>query len=78
MTKRGYKEAVRGVENERIGAVVDAFVHSDRDREIIKLNLIHGISYTMIADVLHDAVSPRTVQAVMNRWAPMIIEKLKR
>lgn len=78
MLKRGYREMVRGVESERINAVIDAYVHSDRDREIIKLSLIHGVSYTRIADRLNDWVSPRTVQSVMNRWVPLLLEKLKR
>lgn len=78
MIKRGYKNMVRGIESERINQIVDAYVHSDRDREIIKLSLLHDISYTNISDKLQDWVSPRTVQAVMNKWMPIIIEHLKR
>lgn len=78
MLKRGYKIMVRGIDSERINQIIDAYVHSDRDREIIKLSLLHDISYTQISDRLKDWVSPRTVQAVMNRWMPLIMEHLKR
>ena len=78
MLKRGYKNAVRGVEASLISAIVDEYVHSDRDREIIKMNLIHNISYTAIADRLEPWISTRTVQNVMNEWMPLILEHIKR
>lgn len=76
MTKRGYHESVRGVDAQRIETVVDAYVHSDRDREIIKLNLVHGVSYTDIPERLDLWVSTRTVQNAMNRWMPVVLEHL--
>ena len=78
MNKRGYKDMVRGIDAQRVQAIVDAYVHSDRDREIIKLNLLHGVSYTHIADQLDPWLSPRSIQEVMNRWMPVIIEHLQR
>lgn len=78
MVKRGYKDMMRGVDSQRISRLIDAYVHSERDREIIRLSLIHGVSYSRIADRLDDFVSPRTVQAVMNRWMPVILEHVKR
>ena len=76
MLKRGYKEMVRGIESERISAAIDAYVHSDRDREIIKLNLLQGVSYTHIADTIEPWISTRTIQEIMNRWMPIIKEHL--
>lgn len=76
MVKRGYKDMVRGIESERINRIIDAYVHNDRDREIIKLNLLHGVSYTRIADKLEPWLSPRSIQEVMNRWMPIIKEHL--
>lgn len=78
MMKRGYKGMVRDIENETISRIIDAYVHNDRDREIIKLNLLHGVSYTRIADQLEPWLSPRSIQEVMNRWMPVIMEHLKR
>jgi hypothetical protein len=77
MMKRGYRDKMRGVESQRIEGLVDAYVHSDRDREIIKMSLVHGISYTRIADIIDPWVSPRTVQSVLNRWMPVILEHIE-
>lgn len=76
MTKRGYRDMVRGMDGERLGRIIDAYVLSDRDREIIKLNLLHGVSYTRIADRIEPWVSPRTIQEIMNRWMPIIKEHI--
>ena len=76
MIKRGYKQMMRGIESERINQIIDAYVHSERDREIIKLSLLHGVSYMHIADRMEPWVSPRTIQAVMNRWMPIVQEHL--
>lgn len=76
MNKRGYKEMVRGIDRERLCRVIDGYVHNERDREIIKLNLIHGVSYMHIADRIEPWVSPRTIQEIMNRWMPLIKEHL--
>lgn len=76
MLKRGYRDMVRGMDAVRVEMIIDAYVHSDRDREIIKLNLLHGVSYTRIADRIEPWVSPRTVQEIMNRWMPVIKEHL--
>lgn len=78
MMKRGYKDMVRGMDAQTVDRIIDAYVHSDRDREIIKLNLLHGVSYTRIADQLEPWLSPRSIQEVMNRWMPIIMEHLKR
>lgn len=76
MLKRGYKDMVRGVDADRVVMIIDAYVKSDRDREIIKLNLLHGVSYTRIADRIEPWVSPRTIQEIMNRWMPVVKEHL--
>ena len=78
MMKRGYKEMVRGIESERVSRVIDAYVHNERDREIIKLSLLHDVSYTRIADRIEPWVSPRAIQKIMNRWMPVIMEHIKR
>lgn len=78
MKKRGYKDMVRGVEGAQLSKIIDEYVHSDRDREIIKLSLLHGISYTKIADRIEPWVSPRAIQEVMNRWMPVVMDHIKR
>lgn len=78
MTKRGYKEMMVGVENKRIEEIIDDYVHIHRDRKVLKLSLMHNVSYTNIAGRLDLNVSSRTVQTIMNRWMPVIMEHLKR
>lgn len=78
MKKRGYKEMVQGVQSTWLSKVIDDYVHNDRDREIIKMNLLHGISYTHIADRLDPWISPRTIQEIMNRWMPVIMDHIDR
>lgn len=76
MLKRGYRDMVRGMDAQNVSRIIDAYVHNDRDREILKLSLLHGVSYTRIADRLEPWVSPRTIQEIMNRWMPVIKEHL--
>lgn len=78
MKKRGYKKMVRGIDARLIDRTIDDFVLSERDREIIKLSLLNDVSYTRIADRLPEWVSPRTIQNILNRWMPVIMEHLKR
>lgn len=78
MKKRGYKEMVQGVQSTWLCQVIDDYVHNDRDKEIIKMNLLHGVSYTHIADRLEPWLSPRTIQEIMNRWMPVIMDHIDR
>lgn len=78
MIKRGYRDMVRGLSAYDLERIVDAYVLSDRDREIIKMSLVHGISYTRIADRMEPWLSTRAIQNIMNRWMPIIMEHLQR
>lgn len=76
MKKHDYKGRMRGVESERIERIINAYVHSQRDRQVIKLAVLDDISYTRISQRLDLEVSSRTVQEIMNRWMPVILEHL--
>lgn len=67
---------VAGVERERIERAIDAYVHSGRDRKVLRLSLLNDISYTRISQRMDLEVSSRTVQEIMNRWMPIIMEHL--
>lgn len=69
---------VQGVQSTHLCQVIDDYVHSERDREIIKMSLLHGVSYTRIADRLEPWLSPRTIQEIMNRWMPIIMDHIDR
>ena len=76
MKKRGYKDALRGVETERIEKLIDAYVHSQRDRKVLRLSLIHDVSYTRIAARMDLEISSRSEQEIMNRWMPVRLDHL--
>lgn len=76
MKKHDYKGRMHGVESERIERIINAYVHSQRDRQVIKLAVLDDISYTRISQRLDLEVSSRTVQEIMNRWMPVILEHL--
>lgn len=76
MKKHDYKGRMRGVESERIERIINAYVHSQRDRQVIRLAVLDDISYTRISQRLDLEVSSRTVQEIMNRWMPVILEHL--
>lgn len=76
MKKHDYKGKMRGLERAKIEQMIDAYVLSQRDRKVIKLALLNDISYTNIAGRLDLEVSSRTVQEIMNRWMPIIMEHL--
>lgn len=76
MKKHDYKGRMRGLERAKIEQMIDAYVLSQRDRKVIKLALLNDISYTNIAGRLDLEVSSRTVQEIMNRWMPIIMEHL--
>lgn len=74
--KIGYKNMVIGVSNEQIEKIVNEYVHNPRDRKVLKLCLMHGLSYTNIAGRADMNVSSRTVQQIMHRWMPIIKQHL--
>jgi len=74
--KHDYKGMICEVENERIEKLIDSYVHSQRDRTIIKLSLIDNISYTRISQRLDLEVSSRTVQEIMNKWMHIILKHI--
>ncbi|MBP3647200.1 MAG: hypothetical protein J6K55_12345 [Clostridia bacterium] len=76
MKKHDYKGRMRGLERAKIEQMIDAYVLNQRDRKVIKLALLNDISYTNIAGRLDLEVSSRTVQEIMNRWMPIIMEHL--
>lgn len=69
---------VQGVSRAAVEDIIRGYVHNERDREILRMSLLDGISYTRIADRLEPWLSPRAIQDVMNRWMPVIMEHLKR
>lgn len=67
---------MRGIDAEHIEKVISSYVHNQRDRKVLRLALLHEVSYTRISQRQDLEVSSRTVQEIMNRWMPVIIKHL--
>lgn len=57
------------VTNTQISAAIDEWIHSERDRRILKLRLIDGLTYMQISDRLYEEdktiLSERQVQNIV-------------
>lgn len=57
------------VTNTQISAAIDEWIHSQRDRRILKLRLIDGLTYMQISDRLYEEdktiLSERQVQNIV-------------
>ena len=47
------KHDYENITNEQIEAVINSYIHSERDRIILKLNLVDNWTYQQIADYLY-------------------------
>lgn len=50
--------------NSRITYLIDEYIHSKRDREIMKLHYVDGLSAEMIANVID--LSPRRISQILS------------
>lgn len=62
--------------NSGIRAAIDEYVHSERDREILKDRFIDGLTFEQLAE-RHD-VSTRTVKNVIYKHEYIILKYAKR
>lgn len=53
------------VTNERIAQVIDSYLHSERDRAIMKRRLIDGICYEPLADEF--GMSVRQIKTIVSK-----------
>ena len=51
--------------NSQIAKIIDEQIHSERDRRILKMKLIDGITYERIAEIVE--MSPRYLRALVKR-----------
>ena len=63
-----------GFTNSRIDEVIEEYIHSARDREIMRRRLIDGETYQEIADSM--MISARTVRAVTSKLRGRIFKHL--
>lgn len=63
-----------GFTNSKINEVIDEYIHSARDREILRRRLIDGETYQEIADSM--MLSSRTVRAICSRLQAKVFRHL--
>lgn len=57
--------------NSEISARISENIHSERDRRILRLRLIDGLTYEKIAEVVE--LSPRYIRALCSKLMNLII-----
>lgn len=60
--------------NSKIAEAIDEFVHNKRDREVLKLRLIDGLTYEKIAEQMD--LSPRAVKYIIYRGQDKVFRHL--
>lgn len=58
-----------GLTNSQIAEIIDEQIHSERDRRILKMKLIDGITYERIAEAVE--MSPRQIKTIVSRIAAL-------
>jgi hypothetical protein len=66
------------VTNEDIAKAIDAWIHSERDRIILKKRLIDGYTFQKISDHLHDEHKIELSVRQLKNVIPRLEEKLFR
>lgn len=60
--------------NSDIAKAIDEYVHSERDRKILRLRFIDGFTYEKIAEVVD--MSPRRIPAIIKKHEKYIFDAL--
>lgn len=66
------------VTNEQIAQAIDSWIHSERDRIILKKRLIDGYTFQKISDHLHDEHKIELSVRQLKNVIPRLEEKLFR
>lgn len=66
------------VTNEQIAQAIDSWIHSERDRIILKKRLIDGYTFQRISDHLHDKHQIELSVRQLKNVIPRLEEKLFR
>lgn len=53
--------------NSQMQALIDEYIHSERDAEILRLRLICGYTYAAIANSLRPQLSERQVSRIISK-----------
>lgn len=67
--------------NSLIRALIDEYIHSERDREVLCYRLIHGLTMEQIATRYQDAhpdypISTDTVKRILKKQEPILFKHI--
>lgn len=62
--------------NTEMAMIIDEYIHSSRDREILKLCFMDNISYEVIGEKV--GLTPRQVSNVVRKGSIIIAERLEK
>lgn len=68
------------VTNEDIQKAIDSWIHSERDRLILKLRLIDGYTYMQISDYLYEhkiILSDRQIKNIVSKTEQKLFKHLR-
>lgn len=54
-----------GLSRAQVGALIDEWVFSARDRQILRLKLLDGQTYEQIAEAVRPQMSPRQIKRIV-------------
>lgn len=60
--------------NSQIRVLIDEWIHSDRDRQILSLRLINGMTFERIAEIVD--MSDKQVKRIVYRLQDQLFERL--
>lgn len=64
------------IENSQLNYFIDEYVHSERDRKILKRRLIDGITYERLAEEFD--LSPRQTKTIVYREEDRLFKRIEK
>lgn len=72
---RKNKEKMREYTNSEIAEIIDEYIHSERDRAILKRRLIDGLTFSELSDEF--CLSERRLKAIVYNNGECVFNKIK-
>lgn len=66
---------LENVTNQQLQDAIDSWIHSERDREILKFRLINGYTYSQLSDKFYP-LSYRQIQNIVHKAENILFKHL--
>lgn len=73
--RKGKEEVMKEYTNTEISILIDEYIHSERDRKILKRRLIDGICYEPLAEEFD--LSPKQIKNIISKAEPKLFKYLR-